>query len=155
VGRTAERLDGPRVTGVFAYRSSGCLPAAVATVLDRPELAASLPVAPVELGQFNEALAHQAQAFLAQIPGELLPWRRHEDWIAGVQSLDGTPHAIVACHEWVAWDPAGELQPGDPLPDVEDGWLLLPDPRALSVQARVARLGRLVDQGRVTIGSDA
>jgi hypothetical protein len=105
------------VSGVYAYREDGCMPACVASMLREPSLAWSLPVAVggAWFDRFNEALTHQASAFLTLIPFELLPWRREEEWIAGIE-LDRGPHAIVAYGVFVAWDPADELQPGRPAP---------------------------------------
>jgi hypothetical protein len=63
------------------------------------------------------------------------------------------PHAVVAIGAWVAWDPADERKPGDRLPEVEDGFLLLAHLPSLR-QHRLERLGELVERGRVTIGAD-
>jgi hypothetical protein len=62
------------------------------------------------------------------------------------------PHAVVAIGAWVAWDPADELKPGDRLPEVEDGFLLLAHLPSLR-QYRLERC-ELVERGRVTIGAD-
>jgi hypothetical protein len=143
--------------GYYAYREAGCMPACVATMLGEHHLAWSLPTATgvAWLERFNEHLAHQAGAFLALIPCCEVPWCGDDEWIAGIEASDGTPHAIVAIRDRVMWDPADELQPGDPLPEVEEGFLMLPDRRELFVTARMGQLERLRANGRVTIGSDA
>lgn len=91
------------------------MPAAVATMLGEPSLAKSLPVAVGSgwFSRFNEALECQASCFLSAIPPEELPWRGDDEWVACVESRDGTPHAIVALGPYVAWDPAGERQGGE------------------------------------------
>jgi hypothetical protein len=136
-------------------RPDGCVPLCVAAMLAMPSLALSLPTGPEArtLARLNDFLGEQAGCFLASIPSELLPWREPDvDWIAGID-MDGEGHAVVACGEWVAFDPAGVLQPGAQLPEVETGWLLLPYPRAIRLH-RIERIGELADKGRVTIGCD-
>jgi hypothetical protein len=131
-------------TGYYAYRPRGCVPACIASMLGQGDLAWSLPCADSEawLDRLNEHLAEQASAWLAHIPHEALPWREPDvEWIAGITSADGTPHAVVAIGEWCAFDPADELKPGDPLPEVGDGFLLLPNPQVLRLH-RIEQLGR-------------
>ena len=126
-----------------AYMASCC-----ATLLQREDLARSLPIAVGAgwLDRFNAALDQQtADAYLSRIPRELLPWRGSTDWIAGIRSRYRSPHVVVAHHEFVAFDPAGELQPGDPLPWVSDGFLILPRPRRLS-QHRIEQPGATGDR---------
>ena len=149
----------PKNFDYLAWREDGCVPACLAWMLYLPSLAWSLPTANGEawVERLNEHLVEQANVFIARLPAPGLPagpQAGEADGLGAPRSRAGTPHMTVAFRDRVDFDPADELQRGDPLPPIEDGFILLAARREAFVSGRMMQLEQLREQGAVAIGTD-